>query len=266
VAVIGIQTLRRVDFHDERNVIILAVSLGFAMTPTVYPTIVDHFPEAVRTIISSGITLGSISAILLNLVFNVWGGRSNLVTRVLPVPRRDEVFSIDQVNQMDRPEFVATFGPLFQGAAWLAEQAYDARPFEDIYDLRRAFHDALFDAPPERQLELIRRYPDLAGAATREGRLPTQSVVDQAIAGLDRLSGDEYTSFDTLNHAYREKFGFPLVIAVRENTKETILKAGNARLQNSSAAEQAAALVEIAKIANLRLLDLVEEPVDRPVA
>src|SRR5215218_7389084 len=89
VAVIGIQTLCRVDFHDERNVIILAVSLGLAMTPTVYPTIVDFFPEAVRTIISSGITLGSISAILLNLVFNVWGGHSNLVTKVLPVPRRD---------------------------------------------------------------------------------------------------------------------------------------------------------------------------------
>jgi OHCU decarboxylase len=266
VAVIGIQTLRRVDFHDERNVIILAVSLGFAMTPTVYPTIVNFFPEAVRTIISSGITLGSISAILLNLIFNVWGGRSNLVTRVLPVPRRDEVFSIDQVNQMDGPEFVATFGPLVQGAAWLAEQAYDARPFEDVYDLRRAFHDALFDAPPERQLELIRRYPDLAGAATREGRLPTQSVVDQAIAGLDRLNSDEYTSFDTLNHAYREKFGFPLIVAVRENTKETILKTGNARLQNSPAAEQAAALVEIAKIANLRLLDIVEEPVDQPSA
>ena len=57
-----------------------------------------------------------------------------------------------------------------------------------------------------------------------------------------------------------------LGVAVRENTKETILKAGNARLQNSPAAEQAAALVEIAKIANLRLLDLVEEPVDQPVA
>jgi OHCU decarboxylase len=263
VAVIGIQTLRRVDFHDERNVIVLAVSLGFAMMPTVYPTIVNHFPESVRTIISSGITLGSISAILLNLVFNVWGGKSNLVTTVQPIPQRDEVFSIDQVNQMDRLEFVATFGPLFQGAAWLAEQAYGARPFEDVYDLRRAFHDELFEAPAERQLELIRRYPDLAGAATREGGLPHQSVVDQAIAGLDRLNTDEYTSFDELNRAYREKFGFPLVVAVRENTKETILKSGNARLLNSPAAEQAAALVEIAKIANLRLLDIVEEPVDR---
>ncbi|HEY2957547.1 MAG TPA: 2-oxo-4-hydroxy-4-carboxy-5-ureidoimidazoline decarboxylase [Actinomycetota bacterium] len=266
VAVIGIQTLRRVDFHDERNVIILAVSLGFAMTPTVYPTIVNHFPESVRTIISSGITLGSISAILLNLVFNVWGGRSNLVTKVLPVPRREEVLSIDQVNQMDRDQFVSTFGGLFQGPPWIAEQAYRARPFEDVYDLRKAFHDVLFDAPAERQLELIRQYPDLAGAATREGRLSSRSVMDQAFAGLDQLSRDEYTSFDDLNHAYREKFGFPLVVAVRENTKETILKAGNARLQNSPAAEQATALVEIAKIANLRLLDLVEEPVDQPVS
>jgi uric acid transporter len=266
VAVIGIQTLRRVDFHDERNVIILAVSLGFAMMPTVYPSIVSHFPESVQTIISSGITLGSISAIVLNLVFNVWGGKSNLVTKVLPVPQRNEVFSIDQVNQMDRDEFVQTFGGLFQGPPWIAEQAYAARPFEDVYDLRKAFHDVLFDAPAERQLELIQQYPDLAGAATREGRLAAPSVVDQAIAGLDRLNSDEYTSFDTLNHAYREKFGFPLVVAVRENTKETILKSGNARLQNSPAAEQATALVEIAKIANLRLLDIVEEPVDQPVS
>jgi uric acid transporter len=266
VAVIGIQTLRRVDFHDERNVIILAVSLGFAITPTVYPAIVDFFPPKVQTIISSGITLGSISAIVLNLVFNVWGGRSNLVTKVLPVPRRDEVLTIDQVNQMDREQFVDTFGGLFQGPPWIAEQAFQARPFEDVYDLRKAFHDVLFDAPAERQLELIRQYPELAGVDTREGRLGARSVMDQAFAGLDQLDSDEYTSFDDLNRAYREKFGFPLVVAVRENTKETILRSGNARLQNSPAAEQATALVEIAKIANLRLLDIVEEPVDRPAS
>jgi OHCU decarboxylase len=174
--------------------------------------------------------------------------------------------SIDQVNQMDREQFVDTFGGLFQGPPWIAEQAYRARPFEDVYDLRRAFHDALFEAPAERQLELIRQYPDLAGAATREGRLSSRSAMDQAYAGLNQLDSDEYTSFDDLTRAYREKFGFPLVVAVRENTKETILKSGNARLQNSPAAEQATALVEIAKIANLRLLDIVEEPVDRPVA
>ena len=102
------------------------------------------------------------------------------------------------------------------------------------------------------------------GTGQRTAPVPFDTAMDQAYAGLNQLDSDEYTTFDALTQAYKEKFGFPLVIAVRENTKETILKTGNARLQNSPAAEQAAALVEIAKIANLRLLDIVEEPVDRP--
>jgi OHCU decarboxylase len=260
VAVVGVQILRRVDFHDERNVIVLAISLAMAITPTVYPTIFAEFPEGVRTIINSGITMGSITAILLNLIFNVWGGKSNLVTKVLPTPQRDEVYSIDQVNQMDRERFVAEFGGLFQGSSWIAEQAYDARPFEDVYALRRAFHDALFEAPPERQVELIQSYPDI-GSVFRSDTTPSVlSVKDQAFAGLDRLDSDEIHNLGDLTSAYRKKFGFPLIIAVRENTKETIVRSGNARLNNSPAAEQATALVEIAKIANLRLFDLVEEP------
>jgi OHCU decarboxylase len=260
VAVVGVQILRRVDFHDERNVIVLAISLAMAITPTVYPTIFAEFPEGVRTIINSGITMGSITAILLNLIFNVWGGKSNLVTKVLPTPQRDEVYSIDQVNQMDRERFVAEFEGLFQGASWMAEQAYDARPFEDVYALRRAFHDALFEAPPDRQIELIQSYPDI-GSVFRSDTTPSVlSVKDQAFAGLDRLDSDEIHNLGDLTSAYRKKFGFPLIIAVRENTKETIVRSGNARLNNSPAAEQATALVEIAKIANLRLFDLVEEP------
>jgi uric acid transporter len=260
VAVVGIQILRRVDFHDERNIIVLAISLAMAITPTVYPTIFAEFPEGVRTIINSGITMGSITAILLNLIFNVWGGKSNLVTKVLPTPQQDEVYSIDQVNQMDRERFVAEFGGLFQGSPWIAEQAYDARPFEDVYALRRAFHDALFEAPPDRQVELIQSYPDI-GSVFRSDTTPSVlSVKDQAFAGLDRLDSDEIHNLGDLTSAYRKKFGFPLIIAVRENTKETILRSGNARLNNSPAAEKATALVEIAKIANLRLFDLVEEP------
>ena len=265
VAVVGIQILRRVDFHDERNVIILAISLAMAITPTVYPTIFAEFPEGVRTIINSGITMGSITAILLNLIFNVWGGNSNLVTKVLPTPQRDDVYSIDQVNQMDREQFVAEFGGLFQGPPWIAEQAYDARPFEDVYALRRAFHDVLFQAPPDKQLELINSYPDI-GSVFRGDRSPSVlSIKDQAFAGLDRLDTDEHHSLGDLTAAYRKKFGFPLIIAVRENTKETILRSGNARLDNSPSAEQATALVEIAKIANLRLLDIVEEPDSEPL-
>jgi OHCU decarboxylase len=260
VAVIGIQTLRRVDFHDERNVIVLAISLGFALIPVAFPTFYRAFSDDVQTVIASGITMGSLSAILLNLVFNVWGGKHNLVHRVVPTPHEDERLTVDQVNDLTREEFVQIFRDLFQGPPWIPEKAYDARPFNEVYDLRRAFHEVLFSAPPEQQLELIRSYPDLAGAAMRGHRLGTRSTFDQAIAGLDRLTADEYQSFDALNRAYHDKFGFPLVMCVRENTKETLLRNGRARLENPPAQEKATALVEIAKIANLRLLDIVEEP------
>ena len=209
VAVVGIQILRRVDFHDERNVIILAISLAMAITPTVYPTIFNGVPQGVRTIISSGITMGSITAILLNLIFNVWGGKSNLVTKVLPTPQRDDVYSIDQVNQMDREQFVAEFGGLFQGPPWIAEQAYDARPFEDVYALRRAFHDALFDAPPDRQLELIQSYPDIGSVFRTDATASVLSVKDQAFAGLDRLDSDEHHNLERPHLRVQEEVRLP---------------------------------------------------------
>jgi len=265
VAVIGIHTLRRVDFHDERNVIVLAISLGFALIPVAFPTFYRAFSADVQTVIASGITMGSLSAILLNLVFNHWGGRHNLVHRVVPTPHEDERLTMDQINDLRREEFIDTFGGLFQGRPWIAEKAYGSRPFNEVYDLRRAFHEGLFSAPPEQQLELIREYPDLAGTAMRGHRLGTRSTFDQAIAGLDRLTAEEYQTFDELNRAYHEKFGFPLVMCVRENTKETLLRNGQARLENPPAQEKATALVEIAKIANLRLLDIVEEPAQTEV-
>jgi OHCU decarboxylase len=84
---------------------------------------------------------------------------------------------------------------------------------------------------------------------------------DQSAAGLDRLTPEEFESFNSLNKAYRDKFGFPLVVCVRENTKETILASGKDRLENSSAQEKATGLAEIIKIANLRLHDIIETPV-----
>ena len=186
-----------------------------------------------------------------------------------------------QVNRMSQNEFVEKFGRLFQGGDWIAESAWEKRPFQSLYELRRALQEAVFDAPPERQLELIRSYPDLGRMLKAErtsssaqppynvyevmqipveGLLGAESLRDQSSAGLDRLSPEEYESFSTLNKAYRDKFGFPLIVCVRENTKETILASGKDRLENSPAQEKATALVEIAKIANLRLQDLIEVP------
>src|SRR3954451_4299171 len=136
----------------------------------------------VRTSLYTGITLGSISAILLNLIFNVWGGKSGLVSAVIPVPRRPETLTIDQVNGLNRGQFVREFGGLFQGPPWPAEQAYEARPFADVYDLRTAFDTVIFEAPDEQQLALIRSYPDLGRVAelsAEDGSALSLSVTDQ---------------------------------------------------------------------------------------
>jgi OHCU decarboxylase len=265
VAVIGIQTLGRVDFHDDRNVLIVAVSLGFALIPVVFPTFYRLFDNDIQTIIGSGITMGAIMAILLNLVLNILGGgKSGFVDEVAPSSARGARITVDRVNDLDDDEFVKTFAPLFQGPPWHVAEASKARPYDSLYDMRHALHGALFEAPPDRQLELIRSYPDLAPRIA----LGPQSAVDQAFAGLNRLSPEEYDEFDRLNEAYSAKFGFPFVVCVREHTKETIFATFRRRLEDTPMQERATALVEIAKIANLRMLDLVEDvpPAPAPAA
>jgi len=260
VAVIGIQTLSRVDFRDDRNVIIVAVSLGFALIPVAFPTFYRNFDPDVQQIIASGITMGAVSAILLNLFLNIMAGKRNFVDEVEPTQQGPEKLTIEQVNRLPEREFVETFGQLSHGEPWIAAEASRERPFDSLYAMRHAFQSALFDAPAERQLELIRAYPDLAARIA----LGPESTRDQASAGLNRLSPEEYERFDRLNQAYRDRFGFPFIICVRENTKETIFESFERRLDNDPMQERMAALVEIAKIANLRLLDLVEERLEEP--
>jgi OHCU decarboxylase len=129
-----------------------------------------------------------------------------------------------------------------------------------VYALRHALHSVLFDAPSPRQRELIDGYPDIAAKVA----LGQGSRRDQASAGLIRLTPEEYERIDALNEIYHERFGFPFVISVRENTKETILEEFERRVHNTSVQEQMAALVEIAKIANVRLFDLVEDDIPEP--
>ena len=169
-----------------------------------------------------------------------------------------EKLTIEQVNDLNKEGFVARFGPLYEHSPWVAEKASHEHPFHGLSDLRRAFQSAMYGAPQEKQLNLIRAHPDLAGKAAMEGELTPESTREQGSAGLDRLSPKDYETFTRLNSAYREKFGFPLIFAVREHTKESILANAETRLENSRSEEIKTALGEIAKIADLRLRDLVE--------
>jgi uric acid transporter len=136
VAVVGIQTLSRVDFHDHRNVVIVGSSVGLAMLVTVQPDVAKAVPTWAQIILGSGITLGSLTAILLNLVFHHIGRGRGPAVAGAPGPGQ---VRLEQVNSMSREQFADTFGPLFQGPRWVVENAYDQRPFADTQALRRAF-------------------------------------------------------------------------------------------------------------------------------
>jgi len=161
------------------------------------------------------------------------------------------------VNQLDRAAFVERFGPLFEHSPWVAEEAWSDRPFADAEELFEALQAAMYAAPRVRQLALIRAHPDLAGKAAIEGTLTDSSKREQAGAGLDRLTPDEYEAFTRTNAAYRARFDFPLVICVREHTKESILRVAAERLDHTPDEEVREALEEIAKIARLRLGELL---------
>ena len=162
---------------------------------------------------------------------------------------------MDAINGLDRVAFVERFGPLFEHSPWVAEAAWRDRPFADREELYEALVAAMYAAPRERKLALIRAHPDLAGKAAIEGTLTSSSRREQASAGLARLTPDEYAAFTRTNTAYRERFGFPFVVCAREHTKESILRSAAERLDHTAGEEIRVALEEIAKIARLRLED-----------
>lgn len=258
VAAAGIQTLSRVDLTDNRNLIIVAVAIAVGIIPAALPEFYDGFPEGVRIVFESGITAASIAAILLNILFNMIGPRPETYDLVEQTGTVEEKLTVMDANRLDRDEFVDRFAPLFQGERWVAEEAYDREhPFSSIHDLRHAFQTTVYDAPEEKQVELLRAYPPLG--ATGSGDLSRLSVRERNAVGLTSLSPEEEERYGEMTRAYEEKFGFPLVTAIRDHSKETLLEDAESRIKHSRNQELLISIVESVKIANYRLRDLLEE-------
>ena len=155
---------------------------------------------------------------------------------------------------MSTQAFVDRFGGIYEHSPWVAECAASVLG-EDagIEEIARIMADCVDNASHERRLELIRAHPDLAGRAQVAGELTEESTVEQSSAGLDRCTPEEFASFQRLNDAYREKFRFPFVMAVRESSRAEILDAFEKRLENDYDMEFETALIEIHRIARLRL-------------
>ena len=171
-----------------------------------------------------------------------------------------EKVTIAELNAADRADFLRLLGGIFEHSPWVAEAVCDQRPFEGKGDLHRAMQQAVEHAGDGAQLALLRAHPDLAGRAALADKLTEHSRREQAGAGLDQLTPEEYVRFQRLNEAYVGKFGFPFIIAVKGRTKQSILDRFTARLANTREQEIRTALDEVYRIARLRLEDLVPEP------
>lgn len=253
VAVVGIQTLSRVDFNDHRNIVIVGTSLGLGMLVTAQPNLAAAFPGWAQTVFGSGITLAAITAILLNLLFN-HVGRSSLSPAAAVAGRPGGLIGLDAVNAMDAETFERTFGGLVENTPWVLERAWAMRPFADTLALRAAFQNALITGSSEEQLQLMNSFPDLGSAADAHN----DYRLDPAEAGAGNEDARE--EVHEMAQAYRAHFGFPLIICARDGERyQRAVFEGWSRMANALAVERAAGLIEIARIANARFNDLVAD-------
>ena len=163
-------------------------------------------------------------------------------------------------SSLDREAFIARFGGLYEHSPWVAERLWDRgldRRHDSVQGLQAALAMVVDAADRATKLALIRAHPDLAGRLALAGELTADSRAEQASAGLDACTADELGRFQTLNEAYRARFGFPFVMAVKDRGRAEILAAFEARLKHDPERERAAALAEIHKIAALRLRELL---------
>lgn len=158
-------------------------------------------------------------------------------------------------------DFIARFGAIYEHSPWVAERACaEIGLGDDIECIAEVMSEVVDNASAERQLALLRAHPDLAGKARLAGELTEASASEQASAGLDQCSAEELERFRRLNVAYRDKFGFPFIMAVRDADRAEILDAFERRLANDAAIEFETALAEVHKIARLRLAAIEAGP------
>ena len=161
-------------------------------------------------------------------------------------------------SAMNREEFIAEFGDIFEDSAWVAEDAF-ALELGPAHDSAEGVHNALCRAfraaSHEKRLAVLCAHPDLAGKLAQQGELTQSSTQEQASAGLDNLSAQEVSHFTKMNSAYTEKFGHPFIIAVKGLNKLEILQVFQARIESNPDAEFTEACRQVEKIAILRLRD-----------
>lgn len=168
-----------------------------------------------------------------------------------------KTYSLDELNLCSEQAFVDVLGGIFEHSPWVAEAVVSQRPFASTAALHQAMADAVRAAGDNAQLTLIRAHPELAGKAAIRGELTAESSREQSGAGLTQCSTEEFAQLQRLNAEYKEKFGFPFIIAVRNHERQSIIRHFTQRLAASRADEMRECIEQIIRIGEFRLADLI---------
>lgn len=241
VAWVGMQTIAKADMSDNRNSVIVTTALGLAMLVTFKPEIAETFPTWAQIFVSSGMSIGAITAIALNILFFHVGKQEDNVLVSSQI-------SLEEINSMDREAFVQILQPLFNNQVWPLQVAWESRPFEDVTELRAAIQVAVLSAPDGEQQSLIADYPDM-----NQLLLNPETSAARGSLSLEELDDVQREQLQQLCAAYRDTFAMPYVAYLRTNDSfESIMEAGTRRLNNTAAQERRVVLSEIVEIANDR--------------
>ena len=256
VAVVGIQTLSKVDLRDNRNAVIVSTSIALALLVTFRrDDIVNAMPSWLQIIFGSGVTIGSLTAIVLNILFFHIGRPASPDVAVVDGKK----INLDDINAMDRDQFVATFSSMFSAHTWPVERAWESRPFASVSELRSSFEDAVLAASPEEAEELIASYTDIVSLVL-DGAGDEQASTDTSNLSVGEVTPEEAEELRALAAAYHEKFGRPLIICVDNVVdRKHLLSSGWRRVEHSPAREARFALGEVIDIADLRFDQLVAD-------
>ena len=162
--------------------------------------------------------------------------------------------TVDKVNNLRKSDFISIFGNVFEKTQWIAEKAYDSKPYKNFEELFSKMMEIFENSKKERHLEILNAHPDLAV----EKKLTEDSKNEQKNASLNQCTNEEFIEFKKLNEEYKKKFGFPFITAVKGKNKEEILNSFRQRITNNINLEFEEAKKQVKKIASFRLSEIIK--------
>ena len=167
------------------------------------------------------------------------------------------IAELDKLNLGSKGAFIAKLGEVYEHSPWVSERAWERRPFGHLRHLHDSMQMVVEAASPDEQIALFRAHPELAGREALDGTLTAASSGEQGRLGIDRLSGAEFDRLSQMNRAYRDRHGFPCIVALRRHaSRQTVFAEIERRLEQSTEAESTAAINEIGIITRGRLAEM----------